>query len=121
MSPINSQTTYQLTTFFPLFYNSWYEISCLFLEDPVLGIKLETFTQTTNVPSECVNQLRFETPNDYNYKNTGFAIPLHHVMCEKLKTSKTEWHQAWSGISRKELLYLAACSLAHLYKNRVRR
>lgn len=55
-------------------FNRWYDIGCIVLDDPVLGINLQVYTQSTPIPNECVNQMRFETPIDYAAKSTGYAV-----------------------------------------------
>lgn len=42
-----------------IFSFRWFDIGCLIVEDPVHGIHLETFTQATPVPLECVQQVSF--------------------------------------------------------------
>lgn len=39
-------------------FSRWFDIGCLILDDPGNGIHIETFTQTTPVPLEHVQQVR---------------------------------------------------------------
>jgi len=99
--------------------DKWYDIGCIVLDDPVLGINLEIFTQSIPIPNECINQMRFETPIDYAFKSTGYSLTVGAVMAQKLSTLPEEWHQSLVGISRKDILLQSAIALANLYKNRL--
>ena len=94
-------------------------MGCLYLDDPVLGINLEVYTQMTPIPNECINQMRFETPIDYVFKSTGYSVTVGAVMANKLNCAPDEWHLSFTGVSRKEIIYQCALSLANLYKNRL--
>ncbi|CAG2115249.1 unnamed protein product, partial [Medioppia subpectinata] len=101
--------------------DKWYDVGCLVLDDPVMGINIEVYTQMTPIPNECVNQMRFETPTDYPLKSTGYSVTVGAVMAQKLNVSPEEWHQSWVGISRKDIIHQSANALANLYKNRLLR
>ena len=96
-------------------------MGCIILEDPVLGIKLETYTQSIPLLNECVNQLQFETPIDYPERNSGYSVTIGGVMSQKLNVPHEEWHFAYSGVHRKQIILEAAKVLANLYKNRLAR
>lgn len=98
---------------------SWFEMSCLVLEDPLSGIRLTTYTQATPVLCEAINYLTFETPNDYALRTTGFSVTIGQIMSQKLGVSPDEWHEKLTGIPRRSTIYLAACSLARLFKDRI--
>lgn len=114
-------TVYKCTNSTFLLLSSWYDIGCLVLEDPLTGTKLVTFTQATPVPSECVNCLKFETPSDYPFRDTGFALTIGQKMSQQLQVENDEWHEALVGIPRRSIIYLAACALARLFKDKVNR
>ncbi len=101
--------------------NSWHDIGCIALSDPVLGIDLQVYTQSTPIPNECVNVLMCETPKDYVLKSSGYAVTIGQVMAQKLNVSPDEWHNAWVGVSRRDIIFQAANALANLYKNRLNR
>lgn len=100
---------------------SWFEMSCLVLEDPLTGIRIVTYTQATPVPCEAINYLTFETPNDYPLRSTGFSVTIGQIMSQKLGVTHDEWHEKLTGISRRSTIYLAACALARLFKDRIHR
>lgn len=100
---------------------SWYDSGYLLLDDPLSGIKLDIYTQSTPIPKVCVNQLKFETPSDYPLEKTGFSNTLGQAMSQHLKVNHDEWHQAWIGIDRKKLIYQASFALANLYKSKLNR
>lgn len=100
---------------------SWFEMSCLVLEDPLSGLRITTYTQATPVPCEAINHLTFETPNDYPLRQTGFSITIGQIMSQKLGVSHEEWHDKLTGIPRRSTIYLAACCLARLFKDKITR
>ena len=100
---------------------SWYDMGCLYLDDPLTGLKLVTYTQTTPVPVEAINYLRFETRSDYAFRQTGFCKTIGHFMTEKLNIPHDAWHEAVVGIPRRSIVYMAACALARIFKDRLAR
>ncbi|XP_054158458.1 protein PRRC1-like isoform X2 [Oppia nitens] len=99
--------------------DKWYEMACLVLEDPVMAINLEVFTQLTPIPNECINQLRFETPIDYAFRSSGYSLTVGAVMSQKLNVQPEEWHESWIGIPRKDIIQQSVTAIAHIYKNRL--
>lgn len=95
----------------------WYDVGAIVLSDSGRGIVLETFTQSTPVPSAIVALAREDTPADYPLSSTGFAITVGHLMARNLHVHPSEWHQALTGVSRREMILLAARTLANIYKN----
>ena len=82
------------------------------------GSRIVAYTQATPVPNEAVNYLKFETPNDYAQKESGFSLTIGKIMGQRLSVSNEDWHEALIGIPRKSLIYLSACALARLFKDR---
>ncbi|XP_023241446.1 protein PRRC1-like [Centruroides sculpturatus] len=99
----------------------WYDIGCLVLHDPRANITLHTYTQATPIPSEYILQAQDQTPPDYPLRWSGLAVTIGQVTSTVLGVSRTEWHQRLVGISRREMLLLAARSLAGMYKNYLNR
>jgi non-canonical (house-cleaning) NTP pyrophosphatase len=97
---------------------SWFELGCLVLEDPLLGVKLVVYTQAIPIPNESVTELKFETASDYPLRASGFSKTIGQTMAQKLDVPRDQWHEAWSGVSRGETIHLAARALASLYKNK---
>ncbi|KAK7810311.1 hypothetical protein U0070_009345 [Myodes glareolus] len=97
--------------------DKWFDIGCLVVEDPVHGIRLEAFTQATPVPLEFAQSL---TPQDYNLRWSGLLVTVGEVLEKSLvNVSRTDWHLAFTGMSRRQMIYSAAKALAGMYKQRL--
>ncbi|XP_045537553.1 protein PRRC1-like [Papilio machaon] len=94
----------------------WYEISLVLLSQPSLGIELQLQSQSTPVPGAAVAALAAATPADYAHAQTGYALTIGSLMADSLHVPHTEWQEATTGVSRREILSLAARSLAGSYK-----
>lgn len=100
--------------------DKWFDIGCLVVEDPVHGIRLEAFTQATPVPLEFVQQAQSLTPQDYNLRWSGLLVTVGEVLEKSLvNVSRTDWHLAFTGMSRRQMIYSAAKALAGMYKQRL--
>ncbi|XP_016073302.1 PREDICTED: protein PRRC1 [Miniopterus natalensis] len=100
--------------------DKWFDIGCLIVEDPVHGIRLETFTQATPVPLEFVQQAQSLTPQDYNLRWSGLLVTVGEVLEKSLvNVSRTDWHMAFTGMSRRQMIYSAAKAIAGMYKQRL--
>ncbi|XP_068944277.1 protein PRRC1 [Petaurus breviceps papuanus] len=97
--------------------DKWFDIGCLIIEDPVHGIHLETFTQATPVPLEYVQEAQNLTPQDYNLKWSGLLVTVGEVLEKNLvHVNRTDWHVAFTGMSRRQMIYSAAKAIAGMYK-----
>ncbi|KAI5099971.1 protein PRRC1 [Silurus meridionalis] len=100
-----------------LFPDKWFDIGCLILDDPGNGIHIETFTQTTPVSLEHVQQAQSLTPPDYSLRWSGLLVTVGEVLERNMPNiSRTDWHQAFTGMSRRQMIYSAAKALAGTYK-----
>ncbi|XP_002731503.2 protein PRRC1-like [Saccoglossus kowalevskii] len=100
--------------------DKWFDIGCLVLDDPCNGIKLETFTQATPVPIEYVLQAQERTPSDYSLRWSGLSITVGEIIEQHFPyISHTDWHFAFTGVSRRDMIYQAALVLAGIYKQRI--
>ncbi|XP_006870741.1 PREDICTED: protein PRRC1 [Chrysochloris asiatica] len=100
--------------------DKWFDIGCLIVEDPVHGVHLETFTQATPVPLEFVQQAQSLTPQDYNLRWSGLLVTVGEVLEKSLvNVSRTDWHMAFTGMSRRQMIYSAAKAIAGMYKQRL--
>ncbi|KAL7978322.1 hypothetical protein Chor_014861 [Crotalus horridus] len=98
----------------------WFDIGCLILEDPVHGIHLETFTQATPIPLEYIQQAQSLTPADYNLRWSGLLVTVGDVIARNLPhVNRTDWHAAFTGMSRQQMIYSAAKAMAGMYKQRL--
>ncbi|KAL4227403.1 Protein prrc1 [Mactra antiquata] len=98
----------------------WYEMSCLILQDPQHRIDLQTFSQPSPIPAEYILKAQDRTPKDYPLRWSGLAVTIGQVIEEDLPhIGHVDWQNGIVGVSRKESLYLAAKSLAYMYKQRL--
>lgn len=94
----------------------WIDMSCLIVSDPAKNINIQCFSQPTNVEAKYINLVKDATPETYPKRWSGFAVPIGNIMSQQLSVPHTAWQEAISGVHRKELIGLAATSLAGLYK-----
>ncbi|XP_063820317.1 protein PRRC1 isoform X2 [Pseudophryne corroboree] len=100
--------------------DKWFDIGCVIIDDPMHGIRLENFTQATPVPLEYVQQAQNLTPQDYNLRWSGLSVTVGEVLERNLPhVSRTDWHVAFTGMSRRQMIYSAAKALAGMYKQRL--
>ncbi|NWY76984.1 PRRC1 protein, partial [Erithacus rubecula] len=100
--------------------DKWFDIGCLIIEDPVHGIHLEAFTQATPVPLQYVQQAKSLTPQDYSLRWSGLLVTVGEVLERSmLQVSRTDWHAALTGVSRRQMIYSAAKALAGMYKQQL--
>lgn len=99
-----------------MFYR-WYDLGVLILNDPIRQINLQTFTQMTPVPAAVVSLAQEDTPSDYPLRWSGLSITIGSLMAKNLNVHHSEWHQALTGVSRREIILQAAKMLAGMYKN----
>jgi len=97
----------------------WYEMGVLLLDDPGQDILLQTYTQVTPIPPDYVSQARGQTPVDYPLKATGFAVTIGQIASQHLQVHHTQWQEMLSGVPRRDMILLAARTLAGLYKARL--
>ena len=90
------------------------------LRDPHHNVELTTFTQATPIPTEYVMQAQDQTPSDYNLRWSGLSVTIGKVIATSVPhVDHADWHQHFTGISRRQMIYLAARSMAGMYKQRL--
>ncbi|XP_045216964.2 protein PRRC1-A-like [Mercenaria mercenaria] len=98
----------------------WYELSCLILQDPQHRIDLQTFSQPSPIPAEYILKAQDRTAKDYPLRWSGLAVTIGQIVEEELPhIGHVDWQNGIVGVSRRESLYLAAKSLAYMYKQRL--
>ncbi|KAK7080326.1 Protein prrc1 [Halocaridina rubra] len=97
----------------------WYDMGLLLLDDPGEDIILQTYTQVTPIPPEFVAKARTSTPDDYPLKDSGYAITVGQIASEALQIHHSMWQETLTGVPRRDLIVLAARTLAGLYKSRL--
>ena len=94
----------------------WVDQGCLVLSDQTRQISLCSYTQPTQVPFAVIQQLQKATDDKYPLSWSGYAKTVGSAMAENLSVAPSQWHEAASGVPRRDLLKLAARNLAHSYK-----
>ncbi|KAF9824469.1 hypothetical protein SFRURICE_001353 [Spodoptera frugiperda] len=94
----------------------WYDMSLMVLSQPSLGIELQLQSQGTPVPAAALAAAAAATPPDYPHAQTGYSVTIGSIMAASLQVPHTQWQEASTGVSRRELLQLTARSLAGSYK-----
>jgi len=106
---------------------SWFETALFLLDDPLLssssGNQLVLYSQSTPVPLSAINTLMCETPKEYSLKETGFSKTIGEYMANHEENgfkcvSHESWHESLIGVPRRSLLYMTACALASLYREK---
>ncbi|GLH10416.1 Protein PRRC1 [Gryllus bimaculatus] len=85
--------------------------------DPGQALELSTFTQGTPVPAPIVALAHEATPADYPLKASGLATTVGSLMGQNLQVPPSQWHEALTGVPRREMVLIAARALAGMYKS----
>lgn len=101
------------------FPDQWFDAGLLLLTDPRRNLTLKTVTQMTAIPLSVITAIREDTPKEYQFQDTGFAVTIGQVMANNLGVHHAEWHKCYTGISRSDMILSAAKSLATIYKRSI--
>lgn len=97
--------------------DKWFDIGCLLLKDHSRNIELQVFTQATPVPHQFVLAAQEQTPSDYNLRWSGLSVTVGQTIQQALPhIDHADWHRSFAGVSRRDLISLAAKSLASMYR-----
>ncbi|XP_078035382.1 protein PRRC1-like isoform X2 [Augochlora pura] len=99
--------------------DKWFDLGVVLLDDPKRKLKFHTFTQMTPVPTEMVTMAQEATPTDYPPEWSGLAVTIDSLIANDLQVSQNEWHHVISGVAKRDIILLAAQSLAGIYKNAI--
>ncbi|XP_055643809.1 protein PRRC1-like [Toxorhynchites rutilus septentrionalis] len=102
-----------------IFPDQWFDAGVIVLYDYAKNILLKTVTQMTPVPLQIITSIRADTPEDYLFKETGFAVTIGSVMAKNLNVPHNEWHKTYTSVSRSDMILNAAKIIATLYKQAV--
>ncbi|KAL0869682.1 hypothetical protein ABMA27_005929 [Loxostege sticticalis] len=94
----------------------WFDMSLLVFSQPSLGIELQLQSQGTPVPGAAVAAASAATPEDYEHAQTGYSVTIGSIMAASLQVHHSQWQEAATGVPRRDLILLAARSLAGSYK-----
>ncbi|PRD26949.1 UNVERIFIED_CONTAM: Protein PRRC1 [Trichonephila clavipes] len=100
---------------------NWFDIGCLLLQDFSSRISLQVYTEAIPISSQFVSQAKDQTPADYPLGWSGHAVTIGQIIGSSMGVHHSEWHQAVTGVSRREILFLAAKTIAGLYKTKLGR
>lgn len=105
--------------------HEWFFTYVTILDDPVLGITLNSSSQLIPIDSETVDTLREEKfSEDRDCSHLGFPKTIDQVMNSELKLlpiepdDQTEWLKVWAGLEDKNIIHDCVISLAYLYKRK---
>lgn len=98
--------------------DKWFVLDVILLDDPKNHVNIRTFTQMTPVPTEMVTMARKATPVDYP-SESGLAVTIDNLMANDLEVSPDDWHYIVTGVDKRDIILLAAQSLARTYKNAI--
>lgn len=65
----------------------WFEASVIVLFDYAKNVLLRTITQMTPIPLPIIASIQADTPEDYELRDTGFAVTIGSVMAKNLNVS----------------------------------
>ncbi|TKS84014.1 Protein PRRC1 [Collichthys lucidus] len=103
-----------------LFPDKWFDIGCLILEDPGRSIRIEVFTQATPLALDFVQQAQSLTPPDYSLRWSGLIVTVGEVLERSVPNiNRTDWHQAMTGMTQRQMIQSAAKALAGIYKQQL--
>ncbi|XP_055542127.1 protein PRRC1-like [Wyeomyia smithii] len=102
-----------------LFPDQWFDAGVIVLFDYAKNILLKSVTQMTPVPLPVIASIQADTLEDYQLRDTGFAVTVGSVMAKNLNTSHTEWHKTYTSVGRSDMILNAAKTIATLYKQAV--
>ena len=67
-----------------------------------------------------LSQAQSLTPPDYSLRWSGLLVTVGEVLEHNMpNVSHTDWHQAVTGMSRRQMIQSAARALAGMYKQRL--
>uniref|UniRef100_A0A1L8DC65 Non-canonical purine NTP phosphatase/PRRC1 domain-containing protein n=1 Tax=Nyssomyia neivai TaxID=330878 RepID=A0A1L8DC65_9DIPT len=101
---------------FEAYPDQWFDAGLLILTDPLRNITLKTVTQMTEIPLSVITAIQEDTPKNYQFLDTGFAVAVRQIMSNNLGVNLTEWHKYYTGVSRSEMILNASKTLATRYK-----
>lgn len=96
----------------------WFDVGCILLKDPVRNLEIEVFTQATPVDWQYIVEAQNQTPSDYSLRWSGLSVTIGQVINQhRPNVDHTDWHKSMTGVSRREMIYGAAKSIAGIYRS----
>lgn len=97
----------------------WFGLTCLALNDPTSKLELETFSQSVHIPKVYITKAEESTPSNYNLRWSGLSYTLGEVIIGSGQ-AHGDWHSKISGSSKRQILTLAARTLAGQFRDRLK-
>ncbi|KAK7576509.1 hypothetical protein V9T40_012795 [Parthenolecanium corni] len=95
----------------------WYDLDLILLQDAEKSTNLESYSQMIPIPFTIINVAKDDTVKDYEHKDTGFSVPVSHILGNNLQVHPSEWQETLTGVSRRQRILSAAKVVANLYKH----
>ncbi|EDO38809.1 predicted protein [Nematostella vectensis] len=96
----------------------WFSMICLHLSDPILKAEFHTLSQAVEIPKQYITKAEQSTPSNYNLRWSGLSFTLAEVILGSGHTHG-DWQSLLGGCSRKQILTVAARTLAGQYRNKL--
>lgn len=97
----------------------WFGLTCLALSDPTSKLEFETFSQSVHIPKLYITKAEESTPSNYNLRWSGLSYTLGEVIIGSGQ-AHGDWQSKLSGSSKRQILTLAARTLAGQFRDRLK-
>lgn len=97
----------------------WFALTCLTLNDPSTKLELEIFSQSIEIPKVYITKAEKGTPSNYHLRWSGLSQTLGEVILGSGQRHG-DWHSKISGSSKRQILTVAARTLAGEFKDRLK-
>ncbi|KAM7441068.1 Protein prrc1 [Porites harrisoni] len=88
----------------------WFGLTCLALSDPTSKLEFETFSQSVHIPKLYITKAQESTPSNYTLGEAIIGSGQAHG----------DWQSKLSGSSKRQILALAARTLAGQFRDRLK-
>jgi len=104
----------------------WFLTYCMLLDDPVLNLSINSYSQFIPLDDDIVSQAIKESayPESFNNRHLGFSKSIDELMSSRLQLIETEteygcsWLPQWSGTYETQLIQELSLSLANAYRRK---
>lgn len=106
----------------------WFFTYCMIIEDPVLGVTMNSYSQFIPIDPEIVTMAQEGNfPDGFSHNHLGFSKSIIELIFSRLDLESNnsedegqegEWLKLWSGMDETKVIYDLSMSLAHLYRRK---
>lgn len=106
----------------------WFLTYCMIIEDPVLGVTMNSYSQLIPLDPEVVKIAKqSNSPDGLSDNHLGFSKSIVELMVSRLnletknldhEVQDGEWLRLWSGLNLTKLIFDLSVSLAHSYRRK---